>query len=108
MKKVYVAGKYSADNVIDVLHNIREGVKVSAFLIKKGYAPFCAWLDHQFSFYEDISVEQYYQYSIAFLKVCDCMLVLPDWQKSKGTAKEIRIAKSLKIPVYYSISDLVI
>lgn len=104
--KIYVAGKYSADNIIDVLHNIREGTKISARLIKMGHSPFCPWLDYQFSFYEDISVEEYYEYSIDFLKVCDVILVLPDYEKSKGTLKEIGLAEDIGIPVYYSINEL--
>ena len=106
MKKIYVAGKYSADNVIDVLHNIREGIKISAKLIKMGYSPFCPWLDHQFSFYEDISVEEYYKYSIDFLKVCDAMLVLPHSENSKGTQKEIIIAENMGMPIYYSLEEI--
>ena len=106
MNRIYVAGCYSADNVIEVLHNIREGVKMGAKLLKMGYSPFCPWLDHQYSFYEDISVEQYYKYSLDFLEVCDAMLVLPGYEKSKGTIAEIRFAKLKGIPVYYNIKDL--
>jgi len=104
--RIYVAGKYSADNVIEVLHNIREGTKVSAKLIKMGHSPFCPFLDHQFSFYEDISVPEYYKYSIDFLKVCEAMLVLKGYETSKGTLKEIEIAEEMGIPIYYSLEEI--
>lgn len=106
INKVYVAGSYSADNVIQVLKNIREGIKMSAKLLKLGYSPFCPFLDHQFLFYEDITIEQMYKYSIDFLEVCDVMYVLPNSEQSKGTQKEILIANKLKIPVVYSIKEL--
>lgn len=48
MKKVYVAGKYSDDNVLDVLGNISRGIKLCKDLFLLGYAPFCPWLDHQY------------------------------------------------------------
>lgn len=48
MIKVYVAGPYSADNVIDVLKNIVRGEHMAATLFQLGYAPFCPWLDKVF------------------------------------------------------------
>ena len=45
MKRVYVAGAYSADNVIDVLENIRRGIEKCAELLGEGIAPFCpGWI----------------------------------------------------------------
>jgi hypothetical protein len=101
MTKVYIAGAYSADNVIDVMKNIREGIKASARVLGLGYAPFCPFLDYQFSFFEDITVEEYYNYSMAWLEVSDEVWVLPNWENSKGTIKEIARAKELDIPVNY-------
>ncbi len=101
MKKIYVAGKYSADNIIQGLQNMREGMKASAKILKLGYAPFCPWLDYQFSFFEDITREEYYAYSMAWLEVSDEVWVLPGWENSQGTKAEIKRAEELKIPVNY-------
>lgn len=101
MKRIYVAGKYSADNVIDVLKNIRIGISACAKIIKEGNSPFCPWLDWQFSMFEDITVPEYYAYSMAWLEVSDEVWVLPNWETSKGTVKEIARAEELKIPVKY-------
>ena len=46
--KVYVAGAYSADNVLDVLSNIRRGIRASTEIFLAGYSPFCPWLDYHF------------------------------------------------------------
>ena len=60
MKRIYVAGKYSADNVIDVLNNIHIGTKKCVEILKQGDAPFCPWLDYQFHFYDNtLTVEDY-------------------------------------------------
>ena len=40
MKRVYVAGAYSGDNVIEILQNIGRGEWYSAQIFKLGYAPF--------------------------------------------------------------------
>jgi hypothetical protein len=101
MKRIYVAGKYSSDNIIQGLQNMREGMKASAKILKLGYAPFCPFLDYQFSFFEDVTVEEYYAYSMAWLEVSDEVWVLPGWEKSKGTKAEIKRAKELDIPVEY-------
>lgn len=109
MDRVYVAGTYSADNVISVLDNIRIGMRASTKLFLKGYAPFCPWFDFHFQLMirenEKLSVEDYYQYSIAWLEVSDSILVLPSSENSKGTQSEIKTAIKLNIPVFYSIND---
>jgi len=109
MKKVYVAGAYSADNVLDVLKNIGRGEEVCAELFLRGYAPFCPWHDKDFVFkrpYHKFTVDMFYDYSIAWLKVCDVMFVTGGWENSAGTKKEIKIAEEMGIPIYYSISEL--
>lgn len=99
--RIYVAGKYSADNVISVFDNIREGIRVSSSIVKLGLNPFCPWLDYLFQFFEKLEVKDFYRYSIAWLEVSDEVWVLPEWQNSKGTKAEIKRAKELKIPVRF-------
>ena len=102
MKRIYVAGKYSASNVIEVLNNIKRGTEVSVEILKRGDCPFCPWLDYQFQFYDNtLTVEDYYRYSIAWLEVSDEMFVLKGYETSKGTLAEIKRAKELNIPIVY-------
>lgn len=103
---VYVAGKYSAPNIIEVLQNIREGNKKATEFLKKGFAPFSPFLDYQFSFFQDITVEEYYEYSMAFLERSDCVFVLPNSEESKGTQKEIERANELDIPIFFDEGEL--
>ena len=110
MKRIYVAGPYSANNVITILDNIRRGIRASVEVLLAGYAPFCPWLDYQFQFVllqgETLNVSHYYEYSLAWLRVADAMLVLPGYETSKGTLAEIEEAHELGIPVFYSLDDL--
>jgi len=108
MKRIYVAGPYSADNVIDVLKNIGRGEKACAKLFMLGYAPFCPWHDKSFvtdNPESDFSVDEFYEYSMAWLEVSDALLVLRGYEKSKGALAEISKAESLGIPIYYSLSE---
>jgi len=110
--RVYVAGPYSANNVLDVLHNIRRGIRTSTKLFTMGYAPFSPWLDYHFLLQASekeaakVTVEMFYQYSTAWLAAADALLVLPNSGSSVGTQREIAKAKELCIPVFYSIKDL--
>jgi hypothetical protein len=102
--KVYVAGRYSGDNVLDVLRNIGRGEAAAAELFDMGFAPFCPWHDKDYVIKNpegDFTVEKFYNYSMAWLEVCDIVLLLPGWETSKGTLKEIERAEELGIPVIY-------
>lgn len=104
MKRIYVAGPYSADNVIDVLKNIGRGEKVCAELFRLGYAPFCPWHDKSYvtdNIDYDLNVKLFYDFSMAWLDVSDAMFVIGDFKSSKGTMAEIAHAKNIGIPVYY-------
>lgn len=110
MIRVYVAGPYSSDNVIGVLDNIRNGMRAATELFLAGFAPFAPWFDFHFHLNlrdgETLSVEDYYQYSLAWLEASHAMLVLPGWENSKGTLKEIDRAHELGIPVFYNKENL--
>jgi hypothetical protein len=110
MKKVYVAGKYNDTDIISALENMRLGMKVSAELMIKGYAPFCPWLDYQFILMrpdgQKITREMYQDYSMQWLEVSDCVLALPNWKRSGGAKAEIERAKELGIPVYLDMGEL--
>ena len=111
MQRVYVAGPYSANNIIDCLENMRKGMRAGVEVFLAGYSPWVPWHDfhHQLMFRdgESLSVDDYYEMSMAWLEVSDAMLVLPGWQKSKGTIAEITRAVELDIPIFYSLSDLI-
>ena len=100
-KRIYLAGAYSADNVLQVLHNIRLGISVASKFTKQGLAVFCPFLDYQYSFFHDLTIQDYYEYSLAFLAVCDEIWVLPHYEKSKGTLQELQFAKERNIPIKF-------
>ena len=108
--RIYIAGPYSADNVISVLDNIREGIRLSTQVLLLGHSPFCPWLDFLFQLFlrenEALAIKDYYRYSIDWLLVSDVLLVMPEWRNSGGTAEEIVQAFNAGIPIVFDIGDL--
>ena len=111
MKRIYIAGPYSADNVITVLGNMRRGMMLATKVFKAGFAPFCPHLDFHYSLMvrdeEDFTVNDYYEYSMAWLEVSDAVLLLSNWEGSKGTMVEVDRAYELGIPVFGRLEALV-
>jgi len=110
MIRVYAAGPYSADNVIDVLKNIGMGEWHAAQLFKLGFAPFAPWHDKDFViklFDQKLTVEQFYKYSMAWLEVSDCLFLIPGWEDSKGTLAEIKRANELNLPIFDDYKELI-
>lgn len=107
MKRVYVAGPYNAPDVIGVLRNMRVGIKACVKLLQEyNVAPFCPWIDYQFSLQEEIPLEKYWEYSMAWLLAADAVYLLPYWWKSPGSIQEIEEAKANGIPVFEDMGAL--
>ena len=108
MKKIYIAGAISSPVLEEGLKNLQQGIKAGAEVLKMGLYPYVPHLDYQFNLVQEdhIPVDIYYKYDLAWLEVCDCMLVLPGYEKSKGVAAEIDFAKKNKIPIFYSMDDI--
>lgn len=104
MKRVYLAGPISGDT-LTFLANVRRGIKASVRLAKQGFAVFSPFLDFQFNLTADdgceLTKEEYQAHSMAWLEVADELRVLPGWEKSGGTQREIARARELGIPVVY-------
>lgn len=104
--RVYCAGSYSAPDVISVLDNMRRGMQLGYEVITNGFAPFVPWFDYHFSLIGPMELQEYLDYSMAWLEASDAVLLVPGWEESKGTKKEIDRARALGIPVFYSMDQL--
>jgi len=110
-KRIYLAGSMSDSNCLQFLENLRRGIRVSAQLVLLNYHPFSPFIDFQFFLAlrndEKITDTMIKEYSLSWLAVSDAVLVLPDYESSKGTLAEIKRAHQLGIPVYFSMEELV-
>lgn len=55
----------------------------------------------------DMEFPDYFENSWGIIKRCEAVFVVPGYEKSKGTKKEIIHAKNLKIPVFFDLDKLV-
>ena len=80
-------------------------------IMKAGFSPYCPWSDFIFALLDtegSITVQQYQESSMEWLKACDAMLLVEGWEESAGTKAEIFEAKKLNIPVFFLFADLLL
>ena len=107
--RVYVAGPYSANNVLGVLRNIGRGERACAELFRHGVAPFCPWHDKSYAMdalCQGVEVEDFREHSMAWLEASEAVYVLEGHAASVGTTAEIARAIELGIPVCYDMLDV--
>ena len=108
--RVYVAGAYSDDNVLGVLNNMKRGMKAGTKVWRMGFAPFVPWFDYHLQLMtedgDEPTLNDYYEYGMAWLEASDLVYVVPKSEHSKGTQAEIARATELGIPVVYDINEL--
>ena len=111
MIKLYIAGPYSSDNILGVLDNIRNGQRAATEAMIHGFAVFCPWLDYQLHLQipegEKLTVKDYQDCSMEWLTVSDGVLLLPGWERSKGTLKEMKTAEKLGIPIFKHLIEAI-
>jgi len=112
-KRVYIAGALSSKEnenrnpskvVTDYIQNVSRMCQRASEVRRLGYYPFVPGLDFLLGVVNgNWEEEDYRGIGMAFLEVCDAVLVTSD---SWGVQQEISRAKELGIPVYYDIGDL--
>jgi hypothetical protein len=106
MKIVFIAGAYIGDGTFEVIErNIREAEKYAIALADKGIGFFSPHkhTEHFNSGKKSIAPEQFY-YDLDFyflMHIADAVLVVPGWESSMGTKKELEWAKEKGMKIFY-------
>jgi hypothetical protein len=106
MKIIYIAGAYIGDSKTETIeYNIREAEKYAIALADREIGFFCPHkhTEHFHSGKKSSASEQfYYNLDFYFLtKIADAVLVVPDWENSLGTKKEVEWAKQNGLKIFY-------
>ena len=100
---VYVAGKYSGD----ISGNIHKARQTAIKLWELGYTVFCPHLNTvHFEIDCKCQYDDYILGDLEILERCDVILMLDNWESSRGAMSEHEFAELKKIPIFYKIEDL--
>lgn len=94
--RVYVAGPYTKG---DVAVNVREAVRVGDELLNAGFAPYVPHFTHFWHMLFPHPYEDWLDQDNQFLPCCDALLRIPG--ESGGADKEVELARTLGIPVFF-------
>ena len=99
MKIAYIAGPYRAKTKLGIICNILKVRKVAMELWRMGYTVVCPHLN---SALMDgiVPDEVFLRRGVEILKRCDLLVLLPDWEKSKGAMIEREKACGM-MPVFF-------
>jgi len=101
MKSIYIASPYTLG---DVAVNVKTQIDMASKLRSLGFFPFWPLHSHFEHMAHPKSYHTWLTADLFWITKCDCLLRLPG--ESSGADKEIEYAKSLNIPVYYSLDEL--
>lgn len=101
MKRIYLSGPYTKG---DPAVNTKNAIDAATELLDKGYAPFCPHLTHFWHIMHPHSWQEWMDYDMAWVEVCQALLRIPG--ESKGGDIEVARARELGIPVYFSLDEL--
>jgi nucleoside 2-deoxyribosyltransferase len=102
-KVIYISGKYSGD----VETNIRKAREAAIAVWEAGFTALCPHLNTA-HFDNDCkcTYEDYINGDLALITNCNALLMLHDWEESKGAIIERTYALERGIPVFYNINEL--
>lgn len=104
--KVYIAGKLN-DKAVNYLYNVHKMCTLAEKARKAGFSVFVPALDLFMGIM--FGYNSYYDYfdnSQPWLKAADAVLLVDNWQDSKGTKAEIKMAMDHGIPVFMSLDNM--
>ena len=99
--KIYVAGKLN-DMACDYIKNMHTMIQTAEKVRKSGFAVFVPGIDFlQALVFGNWEYNDYFDNSQPWLLASDGVFLCDNWEESKGTQREIELAKEYEIPVFY-------
>lgn len=103
-KVIYISGKYTIGNTKENINKAREmAIKVW----ESGFTALCPHLNSGHFESNDISYDDFIKGDLELLNRCDAILMLPEWEESKGANLEFEFARDFHIPIFLSLEGLI-
>jgi hypothetical protein len=106
IKLAYVAGPYRASTEFEIKLNIEMARRIGAGLARKGYYPVIPHSNTSLFEHLGLPDKFWLDGTLELMRMCDLVVMCPDWQNSEGAKSEYEEAKKLGIPVYLSLDDV--
>jgi len=101
---VYISGKYSGD----IEANLKLARTTAIQVWEAGFTCLAPHLNTiHFEIDSKCKYEDYLAGDLQLLQRCDCILMLNNWESSNGAKTEKEFAELNKIPVLYSLNQLI-
>lgn len=107
-ERIYLSGPYSDEDKQRRDLNILRARECAGICLRRGHWPFCP---HTMTgcfedFFPDLPWMTYIAADLAWLPFCHSMLMLPEWEESKGACIERDRARALRLTIYEDISEV--
>jgi hypothetical protein len=100
--RIYIASAYTKG---DVAQNVKRVIDVADKLVKMGHIPYVPHLTHFWHIISPKKISFWYNYDLSFLEYwAEAVLRIPN--DSDGADNEVKVAKYLNMPVYYSVDSI--
>ncbi len=105
LKLVYVAGRYRADSIHEIVSNINRAWELGCEVASLGAMPVIPHSNT--ALMDDIQSAAFWlNATLELMRRCDAVILVPGWHGSTGTKGEIAEAHRLKIPVFETTRQL--
>jgi hypothetical protein len=100
MKLAYVAGRYRAPTMHEVVQNIRAAESVAVALWQMGLPTICPHMNT--ALLDGIAPdEDWLTGDLEILRRCDCLVTVPGWEQSQGATAEVHAARAAGQSVFH-------
>jgi hypothetical protein len=104
--KVYVGGKLNSD-AVGYIQNMHRMIVAARALRRRGFVVYVPCLDFLEGIVDgEFEYEDYFDNSQPWLLASDCLFVVPGWETSEGTKREIALAEASGIKVFYDFTNI--
>jgi hypothetical protein len=104
--KVYCAGKLN-DNTVGYIRNCHKMIKTAKLVRSNGYSVYVPCIDFLEGLVDgEFNYEDYFENSQSWLEVANALFLVPGWETSSGTRREIERADVLGIPIFSDIDKM--
>jgi hypothetical protein len=106
-KRIYIAGKLNG-MATDYIKNIHEMIRTADLIRRMGFSVYIPAIDVIAGIVlGDWKYEDYFNNSQPWLDASDALFLVPGWQTSSGTKREIERAERQNIPVFTDPKKLI-